>query len=101
MTVYFDEAGNTGHDLLNEAQPIYILCSTDVGEQESRDLLSANFSNPDGLHFKSRRKTSRGQRELISFAAKHLLNLNARFKSIVIHKEYMVTCQMLNYLVEP
>ena len=101
INVYFDEAGNTGHDLLNQQQPLYVLSSTDMAEEEAQSLLAANFSSPETLHFKTTKRTAKGERELLTFASSNLQRLNARFRCIAIHKEYMITCQMLNYLLEP
>jgi len=99
--VYFDESGNTGFDLLNEDQRIYILCSTDIEESEAKHQLANSFSNIENLHFKKTRRSKRGADELLRFFDEQVIGLNGRFKSFILNKEYMIVSQMLNYLVEP
>jgi hypothetical protein len=70
-------------------------------EDESKGLLHTYFSNIKSLHFKALRRSSRGKQEIRSFAREQLGRLNNRFKSMFIQKQYMIVCQMLNYLVEP
>ena len=54
--IYFDESGNTGPDLLNKEQPLYILCSTDLDEEKSKELLAKYFPNKNEVHFNSFKK---------------------------------------------
>lgn len=104
MTVsrlFFDESGNSGNDLLNREQPIYVLCSTDIPNETARSLLNTYFSEPETLHFKKRKRNGAGRIELVRFFREQTAALNPKFRSVVFHKEYMVICQILNYLVEP
>lgn len=100
-TIYFDEAGNTGHDLLNNDQPIYVLSSTVIGKDEAKKILEQSFTSLENLHFKKKKKSNLGKREILDFWDKNISYLNSNFKSMIINKKFMIVCQMMNYLVEP
>ena len=36
--VYFDESGNTGQDMLNKDQKVFVLASVDFNEEEQKKL---------------------------------------------------------------
>lgn len=101
IEIYFDEAGNTGHDLLNTSQPFYVLSSTTIKPEKAESLLKEYFSNIDQLHFKKKRKSIKGRKEILNFWNNNFEFLKNNFKSIIIEKKFMIVCQMLNYLVEP
>ena len=44
-TIFFDESGFTGRNLLDEYQPVFTLASTDIQDCEARELLERNFSS--------------------------------------------------------
>lgn len=97
--VAFDEAGNTGQALLDPAQPVFVLASVRVGEDEARALLAplvprgareAKFAGRRGREFES--------------AVLHLLDADviddAHVKFTVYHKRFMVTTKIVDMLVE-
>ncbi len=101
IEIYFDEAGNTGHDLLNSEQPLYVLSSIKILNDVAKQKLESSFTDIDLLHFKRKKNSASGRKEILDFWDKNFDFLNENSKSIVIHKKYMIVCQMLNYLVEP
>ena len=40
--IYFDESGNTGQDLINLEQPVYVLTSVKFNDIESLELIDLN-----------------------------------------------------------
>lgn len=99
--VYFDESGNTGSDLLNKDQQVFILCSTDINDKEAKDLLSKYFDINKQVHFKKLKQTVSGRFAISKFLNEQSTNLNKLCLTMAFNKEYMIMCQILNYLVEP
>ena len=96
-TVAFDEAGNTGQDLLNEAQPVFALASVDVAPETAASLVE----NPGKeLHFKTARK-SRGGREAILRVLTDAALSPETVRTVVAHKRFSIVAKMVDLLVEP
>ena len=51
-TIYFDESGYTGYDLLNSDQPIFSVASSDIDDGEAHAILRDSFPNYQGAEFK-------------------------------------------------
>lgn len=64
--IYFDESGNTGRQLADLDQPLFILGSCDFSAEECEQLLRPLRSRqaPE-IHFKKLRKSGRGQDRII------------------------------------
>lgn len=89
-TIYIDESGNTGSDLLNKQQPVFTTASCDFTDEEARYLLSKlPSSNADEVHFKRLRKTASGQNAIVELLSDELINLE-RVEVQLTHKEFMV-----------
>lgn len=65
--IYFDEAGNSGDNLLDTDQPVYLLLSHNFTDLETEDILRPlfNISKATELHFKSVKKYSTQRNTLI------------------------------------
>jgi hypothetical protein len=100
-TVFFDEAGNTGSDLLNKEQKVFVLCSTDITEENAKALLSNYFDTSKQIHFKKLKTSNSGKASIIKFFDEQMMFLNDVCFTTAFNKEYMIMCQILNYLVEP
>ena len=59
--VFFDESGNTGQNLIDEADPIFVLASCSFQVDEEEEVLShfQQFKGPE-LKFSRLRKTAAG-----------------------------------------
>lgn len=99
-TIYFDESGNTGRQLGDLDQPIFILGSCDLTDEEC-ELLLAPLRSPQApeIHFKRLRKTPRGQDRIIDFLNSALVSPD-RFKAVVFHKRFMLLTKILDDLLE-
>ena len=51
-TLYFDESGFTGYNLLDPNQPVFTIASSDLGDQEAADILRAAFPRYQGHEYK-------------------------------------------------
>jgi hypothetical protein len=99
-TVAFDEAGNTGQNLLDVTQPVFVtygVCLSDSEIGELRDLLG--WAEEEELHF-SRLKRSRAGRDRIVQLFGSPLITDRRAKGFAVHKPYMVTTKVIDMLME-
>ena len=99
--VYFDEAGNTGPNLLDKDQPTYLLLSHNYSETEVNEILAPllEISKANELHFKQLKKYSKSRRAIINCINHPLVQKNRVFQ-YVAHKEFMVVIQIVDQLVE-
>ncbi len=102
--VYFDESGNTGQNLLDEADPIFVLASCSFQAGEEQELAShfrqlPQFNLPE-LKFKSLRKSPAGQRAVLTFLNSAAVT-SATAAAVVFHKPYMVVTKYCDLVLEP
>jgi hypothetical protein len=97
-TVGFDESGNTGPDLLNEQQPIFVLVSVGLEEDNASSILGA----PSGSehHSISTRRSPAGRERVLKVLATAELAPDT-VKIAVMHKPFVVTSKFVDLIVEP
>lgn len=72
--VYFDEAGNTGAQLLDPEQPVFTLASVDFTDEECEQLLAiVRTPQATDAKFTALRKSASGQARLLNFIRSPLL----------------------------
>lgn len=100
-TVYIDESGYTGVDLLNQDQPFQGASAVYISDSEARDVINKYFPNIKSSELKYRdlaRRTSNW---------KHLLGLQKNLLenyisiSYVCDKRFLLILHFLDYAVEP
>ncbi|MDQ3595794.1 MAG: DUF3800 domain-containing protein, partial [Pseudomonadota bacterium] len=100
-TIYFDESGNTGRQLADLDQPLFILGSCDFSAEECEQLLHPLRSRQAAeIHFKKLRKSGRGQDRIIELFQSDLVTPE-RFKAQVFHKRFMLLTKVIDDLLEP
>lgn len=62
--IYIDESGNTGQDLLNQDQRVFILSSNNFNDSELNEL-KAIFNECNELHFVKLKKSEKGRKAII------------------------------------
>lgn len=69
-TIYFDESGYTGDNLLDANQPVFTLASVDIQNCEARELLESTFQNYSGKEFKFSKieARKRHRKDLLKFS---------------------------------
>ena len=100
-SIYFDESGNTGADLLNPDQKVYVLASTDLENNKAKNLLSKYFSNPDEVHFKKLKNSNIGKAKILKFFTDNYKFIQHFCKVSIYDKAFVTCCHMINYCVEP
>jgi hypothetical protein len=101
-TIFFDESGNTGLNLLDPQQKFFSLGSTDLVEREAFDILKKHFPRHirQDIKFKKLFKSSANYDSLVDFA-KTVGTQPDRFFCYLMDKRFAVLCRLIDWLVEP
>lgn len=100
-SIYFDESGNTGADLLNPDQKVYVLASTDLENNQAENLLDKYFTRTSEVHFKKLKQSNNGKTQLLKFFKENYKFIQHFLKVSIYDKAYITCCHMLNYCIEP
>lgn len=101
IMIFFDEAGNSGDNLLDPSQPIFTLLSHDFGEKEAQLLLDPirRASNAKELHFKNLKKYPKTRKAILE-CINHELIMPDRVYYFTSLKEFMIVAHIVDQLIE-
>lgn len=99
MKIYIDEAGNTGQDLLNEDQPVFVLASHNYDDSQI-NILRDLFDFKGELHFKNLKDSIHGREAIIKFI-NHPLISELNINIVIAHKLYVACGHIVDRLIEP
>jgi hypothetical protein len=98
--IAFDEAGNTGADLLNSEQPVFALASVSLSHSEADEILaSIRTAQTKELKFTRLRKSPSGRHRVVQFLLSHKLN-SSNVRTSFFHKRFMVVSKVVDLLIE-
>lgn len=95
--VAFDEAGNTGEDLLNRDQPVFTLASVLLPPEVALELTHHPGKE---FHFRTARKSQSGRAAILHVLTDSALS-SKTVRTVAIHKRFAVVAKMVDLLVEP
>ena len=99
-TIYFDESGNTGSNLIDLDQPVFTLASCTFSKEISEQLLELiNSNSTQEVHFKNLRRRKSGQDAIIRLMSSELLDVKC-IKINIFLKEFMITTKIVDILIE-
>lgn len=99
-TIYCDEAGNTGANLLDPDQPFFVLASNDLSSGEAEALLEHVRSGQGGEpKFSVLRRRPEGVARIIQLLSDPRLNKD-RVRIGVLHKRYMIVSKLVDLVAE-
>lgn len=99
-TVFIDESGNTGSNLLDSEQPVFTLSSCIFSEMEAKYLIDlVDSKSPHEVHFKNLKRRKSGQDGIVRLMSNKLLN-SKKVKVNIFLKEFMVTTKIVDLLIE-
>ncbi len=100
--VFIDETGYTGPDLLNEAQPVFVLASHNFEEQEACAIKSRFFGKVRAkeLKYAAMRMRPRQQAMIIDFV-KDLSRHQGRVGFAYAHKPFCIVTKAVDLIIEP
>lgn len=98
----FDESGNTGADLLDKRQPVFVLASVYLSKSQAGELKKIFKTSKDTkeLKFSKLKKYHKYHAQIIEFLNHDLINENT-VKLSVFHKDYCVWAHTVDRLIEP
>lgn len=101
-TIYFDESGFTGYNLLDPDQPIFAVASADIQNARAEDILGSSFPNnqADEHHFTRIWKSKRQRDGLRNFCS-HLHDVANTSFCYAVNKRFAVLLKIMDFLVEP
>lgn len=98
--IYFDEAGNTGPDLLNEDQTIFAMASINMSSDKAKNLLSDILvDGTKEAKFSNLRSGSAGLNRLSKFFSKQKFT-KEEVCLTVCHKKYFTVTKIVDLLYE-
>lgn len=101
-TVFIDECGYTGQNLLDTEQPIFTLASLKLSEEDCQELKSNFFRNIQLRELKySVLKRRPKQQEMILEFIRELSKKSDLVKFAFAHKQFVLVSKMVEMLVEP
>lgn len=95
--VAFDEAGNSGGNLLDADQPVFVLASVSLSEKEASSLLGPRDRE---YKFATLRRSRAGQRSIIDLLNSTRLT-DEHYLISVFHKPFVAVTKLVDLLVEP
>jgi hypothetical protein len=100
--IFFDEAGNSGGNLLDKDQPCFTLASHDYTLKETQVLLAPlkALSIARELHFKNLKKYQKFRNAIVDLFDHELIRED-RIYHYFAHKQFMIAGQLVDLLVEP
>lgn len=101
-TIYLDESGYTGPELMNEDQLFFVLASLLIDEDEAIALKRDFFSKVKAEELKHSSLAGRKpQQKLVYHFLEYIRERTSILKVGVINKKYALVCQIVDFLVEP
>jgi hypothetical protein len=98
--VAFDETGNTGQNLLDPSQPVFVLASVNLNCDETRTLIDIlSPENGQEFRFAKFRKNASGRVRVLKCLKSELI-LPEKVKLSVFHKKFMVVTKIVDLLIE-
>lgn len=101
--ITFDESGNTGPDLLDEKQPVFVLASHDFSEEEAKTLLR-QLGDPDRSELKFTKLIKNEKYDdILSFLGILLKkeDYSSRLRTSLTYKKFMLHCKIVDLLIHP
>lgn len=100
-TIYFDESGFTGYNLLDDNQPIFVIASSDISPEISEAALCASFPRYQGPEFKfSNIWGTRSKTGLVELA-RRISDIEPKPFLWMVEKKFAVLTKIVDFLVEP
>ena len=100
-TIFFDESGFTGYNLLDPEQPIFSISSTDISDKHAKDILNESFPRYQGKEYHFTNIWTSHNRNGLKQFCNHLNKINNSLFSYAIDKRFAILNKIMEYLVEP
>ncbi len=100
--LFIDECGYTGEDLFNIEQPVFVLASLYLPEEDCKELKCKFFSKIQAKELKHSRlsKYPRQQDMIIDFL-RYMSQKSESVKFAIAHKRYVLVTKIVDLIIEP
>jgi hypothetical protein len=99
-TIFMDESGYTGQDLVNLEQPVFTLATLHCSEDECKELKTRFFKEVKAPELKYKTLMERRQKMILEFM-RELSRTPELVKIEIVHKRYILTYLLVDYIIEP
>jgi len=99
MKIYFDEAGNSGQNLLDPSQPIFVIASVNFNEDEAKKIIAPIQSASQELHFVKLKKYRKQQLQLLEVLNNKMITAK-RVKIVYYDKRFGLIAHIVDQLIE-
>jgi len=100
-TIYFDESGFTGYNLLDRSQPVFAVASADISEERAEEVLKASFPRYRGEEYHFTNIWRSRNRDGLRRFCNHLTEVADTAFCYAMNKRFAVLTKIMDYLVEP
>ena len=101
QTLYFDESGFTGYNLLDADQPIFAIASTSICDNLAEEVLKTSFPHYKGTEYKFTNIWKSNNRGAFVEFGRRLGDMPERVFSWIMHKQFVVLAKVVDFLIEP
>ncbi len=102
VTIFLDESGYTGQDLLNKDQPAFVLATIRASERKCQQWKAKYFKIVRATELKHAVLAKRpAQQKLVLDFLRSLSQQPQNVKVLVAHKRFALTAKLVDVLVEP
>lgn len=95
--IAFDESGNSGGNLLDSEQPVFVLASVHLADDAAKEVVGRDAKE---LKFARLRRSAQGRKRILDILNSPALGAERVLVS-GIHKHFMIITKMVDLLVEP
>jgi hypothetical protein len=100
-TLFLDESGYTGSDLINHDQPFFTLASTNISEADARSHLTSCFgARTQEVKFAKLARSARGRAEIVEFI-RTLDPSRGNCAFFTFEKQFLLCANLIDFWLEP
>jgi Protein of unknown function (DUF3800) len=100
-SIFMDESGYTGPNLLDKTQPFFSLASLNYSESRCKELLTEFFGSVSSEIKHPHRGESREMKKSVLSFLKKISENPSSTKINIIHKEYMLVGKLVDFIYAP
>ena len=101
ITIFMDESGYTGEDLMNSNQPFFTLATLRCSEQDCQEYKTSFFKKVQAPELKHDRLIENRRQKLILEFLQEISQTPGLVKIHITHKRYELTTKIVQHVVRP
>src|SRR5262245_3904410 len=102
ITLFTDECGYTGPDLLQASQPVFVLATHSFEEDECVELVNRHFASVRASELKHVQLCRRrSQQDMLLSFLRDVMTRQSRFKCAIANKLFVLATKVVDLIIEP